>query len=311
MIKPALVYKANEERGREWREIFAREAPEFEFRMWPEIGDPEAVEYLVLWQPPPDLLESFPNAKALFSVAAGVDHIHLGSLPPDLPLVRMVEPGITQTMVDYVSFAVLALHRNLLDYAEQQRQKIWREIRVRPSGDRRVGVMGMGVLGMAALERLGALGFQRAGWSRTPKELAGVVCYAGGAQLEAFLGGLDLLVSLLPLTAETRGILNARTFDALPRGASLVNVGRGGHLVETDLLRALDEGRLAGAVVDVLEEEPPPEDHPFWTHPRILLTPHIASMTQPRTAAPLVIDNIRRHRRGEPLLNVVDRTRGY
>jgi glyoxylate/hydroxypyruvate reductase len=311
VTKPILVYKANEERGREWREIFAREAPEIEFRMWPQVRDPKSVEYLVLWQPPPNLLEKFPNAKVLFSVAAGIDHLDLASLPPDLPLVRMVEPGITRTMVDYVSFAVLALHRNLLDYAEQQRKKIWSEIRVRPSGDRRVGVMGMGVLGTAALERLGALSFQRAGWSRTPKELVGVDCYAGEAQLEAFLAGLDILVCLLPLTADTRGILNARTFRALPHGASLVNVGRGGHLVQTDLLKALDEGRLAGAVIDVLEEEPPPDNHPFWTHPRILLTPHIASMTQPRTAAPLVIGNIRRHRSGEPLLNLVDRSRGY
>jgi glyoxylate/hydroxypyruvate reductase A len=311
VTKPVLVYKANEERGREWREIFAREAPEIQFRMWPEVGDPESVEYLVLWQPPPNLLEKFPNAKVLFSVAAGIDHLDLASLPPDLPLVRMVEPGITQTMVDYVSFAVLALHRNLLDYAEQQRKKIWSEIRVKPSGDRRVGVMGMGVLGTAALERLGALSFQCAGWSRTPKQLVGVDCYAGEAQLEAFLARLDILVCLLPLTADTGGILNARTFRALPHGASLVNVGRGGHVVQTDLLEALDEGRLSGAVIDVLEEEPPPDDHPFWTHPRILLTPHISSMTQPLTAAPLVINNIRRHRGGEPLLNVVDRSRGY
>ncbi|MDQ4060208.1 MAG: glyoxylate/hydroxypyruvate reductase A [Pseudomonadota bacterium] len=310
-MKPALVYKANEERGREWREIFAREAPEIEFRLWPETGDPESVEYLVMWQPPPNLLETFPNAKVLFSVAAGVDHLDLASLPPDLPLVRMVEPGITRTMVDYVSFAALALHRNLIDYVEQQRRKLWREIRVRPTEERRVGVMGLGVLGTAVLDRLGALGFRRSGWSRSPKRLAGVACYVGEEQLRPFLADLDILVCLLPLTAETQGILNARTFAALPRGASLVNCGRGGHLVTADLLRALDEGQLSGAVIDVLEEEPPPPEHPFWMHPRILLTPHVASMTQPRTAAPLVIDNIRRHRRGEPLLNMVDRSRGY
>jgi glyoxylate/hydroxypyruvate reductase len=310
-MSPALVYKADAERGREWQEIFARDAAEIEFHLWPAAVDPGAVEYLVVWQPPPKPHETFPNLKVLFSVAAGVDHLDLASLPPDVPLVRMIEPGITRTMVDYVSFAVLALHRNLLDYAEQRRRKVWREIRVRPSEDRRVGVMGMGVLGTAALERLGALGFRRSGWSRTPKRLAGVDCYAGEAQLQPFLADLDTLVCLLPLTAETRGILNARTFAALPRGAGLVNVGRGAHLVERDLLRVLDEGQLSAAVLDVLEQEPPPDDHPFWTHPRILLTPHIASMTQPRTAAPLVIDNIRRHRRGEPLLNVVDRTRGY
>jgi glyoxylate/hydroxypyruvate reductase A len=311
MTKPALVYKANEERGREWAEIFAREAPEIEFRLWPDIGDPKSVEYLVLWQPPPNLLETVPNLKVLFSVAAGIDHLDLASVPPGLPLVRMVEPGITRTMVDYVSFAALALHRNLIDYVDQQRRKVWHEMRVRPTEERRVGVMGLGVLGTAVLERLGALDFRRSGWSRTPKRLDGVDCYAGEEQLRPFLTELDILVCLLPLTAETRGILNGRTFAALPRGASLINCGRGGHLVDADLLRALDEGQLAGAVIDVLEQEPPPRDHPFWAHPRILLTPHVASMTQPRTAAPLVIDNIRRHRRGEPLVNVVYRKRGY
>jgi glyoxylate/hydroxypyruvate reductase len=141
--------------------------------------------------------------------------------------------------------------------------------------------------------------------------MPGVDCFAGDEGFTPFLAELDILVCLVPLTPETRGILNARTFGALPRGASLVNVGRGGHLVEADLLAALDSGQVSGAIIDVLEEEPPPADHPFWAHPRILLTPHIASMTQPRTAAPLVIDNIRRHRRGEPLLNVVDREQGY
>jgi glyoxylate/hydroxypyruvate reductase A len=310
-VKRTLVYKADAERGLEWRDIFAREAPEIEFRLWPDIGNPHEVDYFVVWQPPARLGETFPNLKVLFSIAAGIDHLDLSTLPPEVPLVRMVEPGITRTMVDYVSLATLVLHRNLLDYLAQQHRKVWREIRVRPSEDRRVGVMGLGVLGSAVLDRLGALGFRRSGWSRSEKRISGVDCYHGRDGLWPFLGNLDILICLLPLTPETRGILGAETFSALPRGAGVLNVGRGGHLVEADLLAALASGHLAGAVIDVLEEEPPPVEHPFWTHPRILMTPHIASMTQPRTAAPLLIENIRRFERGEPLSNVVDQARGY
>lgn len=310
-MKRTLVYKADAERGLEWRDIFARDAPEIEFRLWPDCGDPRKVDYLVVWQPPPNLGETFPDLKVLFSIAAGVDHLDLASLPPEVPLVRMVEPGITRTMVDYVSLATLVLHRNLLDYLAQQRLKVWREIRVRPSEDRRIGVMGLGVLGSAVLDRLGALGFRRSGWSRSEKRVAGVDCHHGTDGLRKFLSDLDVLVCLLPLTPETCGILGAETFAMLPRGAGVVNVGRGGHLVEADLLAALDSGHLAGAVIDVLEAEPPVPEHPFWTHPRIIMTPHIASMTQPRTAAPLLLENIRRFERGEPLFNVVDRARGY
>jgi glyoxylate/hydroxypyruvate reductase A len=306
-----LVYKGDAQRGLEWRDILARDASEIEFRIWPDIGDPGMVDYAMVWEPPPDLAAILPRLKVLFSIGAGIDHLDMSGVPPEVPLVRMVEPGITATMVDYVSMAVLALHRNLIDYIDQQRRKAWREIRARPSSEVRVGVMGLGVLGSAVLERLGALGFQRAGWSRTPRRMPGVDCHAGPEGLARFLARLDVLVCLLPLTDETRGILSKATFDALPEGAKLVNVGRGGHLVEADLLAALDSGRLAGAVIDVLDPEPPPPEHPFWTHPRILMTPHVASMTQPRTAAPLLIENIRRFERGEPLLNIVDRARGY
>ncbi len=310
-MSSCLVYKGDPERGPEWRDFLARDAPEIEFRFWPDIGDPHTVDYAMLWQPPSDLATTFPRLKLLFSIGAGIDHLDLSNIPPQVPLVRMVEPGITRTMVDYVSFAVLALHRNLIDYILQREQKVWREIRVRPSSDTRVGVMGLGVLGSAVLERLGVLGYRRSGWSRSPKEIASEDCWAGTDGLTHFLAGLDILVCLLPLTEETRGILSKETLSMLPRGAGLVNVGRGGHLVDADLIAALDSGRLAGAVIDVFDPEPPSPEHPFWTHPRILITPHVASMTQPRTPAPIPIENIRRHERGEPLFNVVDRARGY
>jgi len=207
--------------------------------------------------------------------------------------------------------AVLALHRDLLDFISQQKQQVWREIRITPAKRRRVGVMGLGQLGQAVLERLEAFGFPRLGWNRSLREIEGVTCYAGIDTLPDFLAQTDILVCLLPLTDETRGILNADLFARLPRGACLVNVGRGPHLVEADVLAALDSGVLSGAVLDVTDPEPLPAGHPFWSHPRILLTPHNASMTTPDTAVDYVLDVIARHRRGEDLPGLVDRSRGY
>lgn len=181
----------------------------------------------------------------------------------------------------------------------------------RPAATRRIGVMGLGCLGRAVLERLVALGFPLAGWSRSSVELPGVECFAGTDGLPAFLARTDILVCLLPLTEESGGILDRRLFAGLPKGASRVNVGRGGHLVAEDLLVALANGTLSAAVLDVTEPEPLPPDHPFWNHSRILLTPHVASQTRPESAALAVIDNLRRHAAGEPLIGLVDRTRGY
>jgi glyoxylate/hydroxypyruvate reductase A len=307
----SVLYKSDIARGQAWVKIFAEQAPDIEFHLWPQTGDLAAVEYLVAWEPPPGLLASLPNLKVLFSSGAGVDHLDLSAVPPHVPVVRMVEPGIVNGMIEYVTMSVLALHRNLIDYFRAQAVGIWQAIEVDPASARSVGVMGLGVLGQAVLERLGPFGYPRYGWNRSPKTIPGVTCYTGRQTLERFLAQCDILVCLLPLTGETRGILNRRLFAALPRGASLINVGRGGHLDHQALLEALDSGHLSAAILDVCEPEPLPPLHPFWTHPRILLTPHIASMTQPQTAALVLLENIRRHKRGEPLRDVIDRSKGY
>ena len=307
----SILYRADPERGREWQALFAEQAPDLPLRIWPEIGDPAAVRYLAAWQPSAELIANLPNLEVVFSIGAGVDQFDMTQIPPGVALVRMIEPGITDGMVEYVVFATLALHRNILDYRQAQREARWAPIRLAPAQTRRVGVMGLGHLGQAALRGLRGLGFPLYGWSRSGHDIEGVTCFAGEAGLAEFLGHCDILVCLLPLTAETRGILNRTTFDALPPGAGLINVGRGGHLCEAELLDALESGQISGAVIDVLNDEPPGADHPFWAHPRILLTPHIAGMTHPQSAGRMLLDNIRRHQAGEPMIGTVERQRGY
>jgi len=307
----SVLCKSDLARGRVWARIFAEQAPDIEFHLWPETGELTAVEYLIAWEPPPGLLATLPNLEVLFSSGAGVDQLDLSTVPSQVPVVRMVEPGIVNGMIEYVTLSVLALHRNLLDYIRAQAASLWQPIQVVAASARSVGVMGLGILGQAVLERLAPFGYPRYGWSRSPKEIPGVTCYSGPQTLERFLGRCDILVCLLPLTEATHGILDRRLFEALPRGAALINVGRGGHLDCQALLEALDSGHLSAAILDVCEPEPLPQSHPFWSHPRVVLTPHIASMTQPETAALVVLENIRRHGRGEPLHGVIDRRKGY
>lgn len=307
----SILYRSDAARGRAWAGIFAAEAPDLPFHIWPDTGNPEAIEYLVAWQPPAAFLRSLPNLKLLFSIGAGVDQIGLEQLPDTVSVVRMVEPGIVSGIVEFATMAVLALHRNVLHYQRAQRAAEWLQLEVVRAAERRVGIMGLGVLGQAVLHALAPFDFALRGWSRTPKQLPGIACYSGSDALESFLGGCDILVCLLPLTDATCRILDQRLFMCLPRGAALVNLGRGGHLDQSALLEALDSGRISAAVLDVCEPEPLPSGHPYWQHPSILLTPHIAGVTRPDTAARIVLENIRRHRRGEPLHNVVDRAAGY
>jgi glyoxylate/hydroxypyruvate reductase A len=306
-----FVYKGDARRGANCSAQIARKLPQLPFCFWPDVGDAARVRYLAAWEPPARIEQAFPNLEILFSVGAGVDQFDLSALPPELKVVRMVEPGLTACMCEYVSWAVLSLHRGAPQYLRQQRRSQWQEHPVRPAASRRVGVMGTGTLGRAALAQLRQLGFDCAGWSRSRRNEPGIRSYAGEAELGEFLARTDILVCLLPLTPETRGILGRRVFDALPPGASLVNAGRGGHLVQPDLLDALERGRLAGAILDVCDPEPLPQGHPFWDHPRIWLTPHVASATQAETAAEALLDNLRRHDAGLPLEGVVDRSHGY
>lgn len=308
---PSFLYKSDPVRGRQWAEVFARRAPTLPFRIWPDLGDAADVHYLAAWEPPTDIATRFPNLKLLFSSGAGVDQFDFSALPASLPVVRMVEPGIINGMVEYVTHAVLDLHRDMPAYRRQQQQGLWQPLPVRTAAERRVGVLGLGSLGQAVLQSLLRFGFDCAGWSRSRHAIDSVQCFAGPTELDAFLARCDVLVCLLPLTGATRGFLGTPLFSRLPPGAQLVHVGRGAQLLSDDLLAALDSGRLAEAVLDVTDPEPLPDGHALWSHPRVRITPHIASMTQPRSAAEVVLDNLQRFERGEPLLGLVDRDRGY
>lgn len=307
----AILHVGPEERGRLWQAEFRRALPEVEFRNWPETGDPADIRFLVAWQLTDALIASLPRLEVLFSIGAGVDQLDLSRVPDHIRIVRMIEPGITTTMAQYVATAALTLHRDLPFYREAQLRGEWAQLPTLLCEERSVGVMGLGELGKASLRMLAPLGFRLRGWSRNACAIDGVQCFAGAETCDAFLAGTDILVCLLPLTDETRGILSADLFAKLPHGAYLINAARGGHLIEEDLLAALKTGRISAAMLDVSQVEPMPADHPFRSHPRIVVTPHVAGVTRSETAVHSLIENVRRVRAGHPLSGEVDRSKGY
>ena len=306
----AFLFNSDAARGAVFREVFARELPDLEFFHCSEDVDPEQVRYLLTWTAPDDIAR-YRNLEVLFSIGAGVDQFKRESIPDHIKVVRMVEHGIIRMMQEYVAMGVLTLHRDMIAYREQQKGHTWQALPALQATERRVGFLGLGMLAHAAIERLRPFQFPLAGWSRSKKDIDGVTCFHGADQLARFLNQTDILVCLLPLTDQTRGILNAQLFSLLPTGARLLHVGRGPQLDQHALIEALDSGRLAAAMLDVTDPEPLPESHPLWSHPKVMITPHIASVTQPHTAAKSVIANIRRHRTGEKLIGLVDRALGY
>ena len=285
-------------------------APELDVVVWPEPAFREA-EVAMCWNAPPGVYAEMPKLQLVHSIAAGVDNVVAGQDLRSLPVCRVVDPKLAEGMVQYVLWSVLYFHRSLDVAFANQRNAVWKRPVQTPASQCRVGVMGLGKLGGAIVRQLVALGYTVNGWSRSAHAIDGMAMFTGPEAFDAFLAETDVLICVLPLTDATRGVLNEALFARLPRGASLVHVGRGPQLVAEDLLSALDAGQLAEAVLDVTDPEPLLETDPLWRHPRVRITPHIASMTQPQTAARVVIDNLRRHAQGEALVGLVDRARGY
>lgn len=308
----ALLFSSDVDPPDWWGAEIKKAIPDIEFRVWPEMGDIGEIEYALVWRPEPGLLARLPNLKAIFSLGAGVDHLFSDpDLPKTVPITRVVDINLTARMSEYVLLHVLRYHRQHDAYAASQAAGLWEERHQPGSQDRRIGILGQGVLGSDAARHLAALGFQVAGYSRTSKTIERIESFHGADGLTPLANRSDILINMLPLTPALEGVLNADLFAALPEGAVVINVGRGAHLVENDLLAALDSGHLGGATLDVFRAEPLPEAHPFWTHPKITVTPHIASVADPRTVVQQVAENIRRDRAGEPLIDVVDPAVGY
>jgi glyoxylate/hydroxypyruvate reductase A len=308
-----LIFKSVDDPWSSWRKHLNEADPDLPCREWDEAGDDDAVEFALVWKPPVGALRRrFRNLKAIFSLGAGVDHLLVDpDLPPGVPIVRMVEPELTRGMTEYVVLHVLRYHRQTPLFEGQQREHVWRVVPTPTAPKRRVGIMGLGVIGQDSLRVLSALGFALSGWSRTAKSLPGVTCHHGPDGLTAFLADVEILVCLLPYTADTDNILNRDQFGCLPHGACLINAGRGGLQDEGDILAALDSGQLAGATLDVFREEPLPAGHAFWDHPNVTITPHNAGTAQAWSGAVEVAANIERIRKGQAPLNIADPAAGY
>ncbi|HEX3675367.1 MAG TPA: glyoxylate/hydroxypyruvate reductase A [Rhizomicrobium sp.] len=274
---------------------------------------PEDIDYVLSFRPAPGFLATLPNLKAVFSLGAGVDGFLADKdYPKNVPLVRFVDHTLSREMAQFVVMHVLIHHRQQRFFDQAQKDAKWRQaIPPRRTEDTRIGILGLGEIGQIAGEHLRDLDFPVSGWSRSRKTVDGIRSYAGASELDAFLASSDILVCLLPLTPDTRGILDKATFAKLPFGAFVINVARGGHLIEPDLIAALDNGHLSGAVLDVFQTEPLPEDSPLWQHPKVTATPHVAAISDPRVAAKYVHDRIVKQQAGEALDNLVDLEKGY
>lgn len=316
-----LLFYSPHQDAADWQREIARALPGARLRAW-QPGDDARADYALVWRAPRAFFAPRDGLRAVFNLGAGVDallaleHAHPGTLPRELPLVRLEDTGMAPQMVEYVTHAVLRYLRRFDEYDQQRRDRLWRPLPAHPRATFTVGVLGLGVLGEQVARALAALNLPVRGYSRRAKHIEGVATHAGDvrpgdAALDAFLDGAKVLVNLLPSTPDTRGVLNAHTFSKLATGAYLINVARGAHLVEADLLDALASGRIAAATLDVFEREPLPADHPFWREPRIAITPHISAETLRAEAIEQIAAKIGALERGEAIGGIVDYARGY
>ena len=294
---------------KDWVEALKAEAPDLDLEVYPKVKDPSEVEFVLSWKHPHGIYKDYPNLKVIASMGAGIDHIiEDPGIPEHIKITRVIDEQLTKDMSVFVLSLILDHIRNLsFHYCNKE----WKPKKYLRPEEVQVGIMGMGVLGVGVAEKLIKNKFNVTGWSRTKKEILGVTTFHGNEQLQDFLEDSRVLVNLLPLTSETKNILNKDLFEKLPEGAYVINVARGPHLVEEDLLEMIEKGNLSGAALDVFRKEPLPEDHPFWQNDKIRITPHIASVTHPKTVVPQILDNYRRMKEEKELENVVSREKEY
>ena len=294
-----------------WRDALTNAFPDIAFEIWPDVRDLNAVRYALVWNPPAGMLAKLPNLRAVLALGAGVDSLLADPTTPQVPVVRLVDAGLAAQMAEYAVYGVLHFHRRMGDYRRLQQERKWKPLEPVPANQWAVGIMGTGVIGGLIAGYLIALGYRVRGWSRSGKPVKGVEVFAGDDQFEPFLSGSNAVINVLPLTEHTRSILNTRAFSAMPRASYIINIGRGGHLVEAELLDALESGQVAGAMLDVFNEEPLPASSPLWAHPNVVITPHVAGVTIAAEAEAQVVANIRRMEQGESPVGIVDRAKGY
>ncbi|MDF2994370.1 MAG: ghrA 2 [Xanthobacteraceae bacterium] len=311
MKRDALVFYSPVDDPEAWREALSAELPDLDFRVDPDVGDPATVDYALVWVPPSGFFQRFPNLKLVTNLGAGVDRlVRRDDLVP-VPISRLSDPGMVAMMTSYVVFAVTRYARDIHIFERAQRRGEWHYVHPRPLSEIKVGVLGLGELGGPAAKTLADMGFDTYGWSRTQKTIPRVTCTAGAQAFEEILRTCEILVCLLPLTPDSRGMIGARELALMPKGAKLVNASRAAVIDEAALIAALRSGVVGEATLDVFDIEPLPAGHPFWTLDNVLITPHLASITVPKLAARDVAESIRRVRRGEPPLHAVDAQRGY
>jgi len=307
-----LVFRSDTDEFTLWKSELERLIPQLEVRHYRTDPNPAEADIVLAWKAPHGAYAAYTGARLIHSLGAGIDHLLADpQLPAQAAICRLVDPLLTLRMIEYVTLHVLRHHRRHSQLVQQQQNQIWEQIAAPAARDRTVGVMGLGALGGAVATALHSLGFHVHGWSRSAKSFQGIDTFHGSAGLKSFLQQTEILVCLLPLTEATRDIVNQNLLSQLPRGACFINAARGHHVVDDDLLAALDNGQIAEATLDVFRAEPLPTDHPYWRHPHVTVTPHIASLTDPLSAAAVVADNIHRLLHGRPLVNQVDRTAGY
>jgi glyoxylate/hydroxypyruvate reductase A len=295
-----------------WEKALRERLPNITIEVYPNVKDKETVDFVICWKPKKNIFNEFPNIKIIQSVGASIEHItNSQTIKTDSTITRIVDEKLSNDMWEFLITIILSELKNTRTYLAQKTDKIWLQHNYKSINNTTVSILGLGSIGGYVAEKFAQIGFNVKGWSNSKKQISTVESYQGEKEFDSFLDKSDFLINLLPLTAKTEGILNKNTFQKLSKGAFLINVGRGEHLIEADLINTLDASILSGAMLDVFREEPLPKEHPFWNHPKIQITPHVASLTNVYTAIEQITENYRRFLNNEELLNTVSLKKGY